>query len=164
MSLLDHVIFDEAHCIREWGDAFRADYAEIGEILWLLLPHIKFVVTTATMNQAVLEDTMTKLYLPKSNTDIIWRNPDRSNIAYAVRKMKYPARSFLDAAFLVPLGLEGEDAPEPFLAFANSKQVSEDLAIFLRNRLTNHLKNKIIWFHSGIPLGFRLEQIKQLKH
>jgi superfamily II DNA helicase RecQ len=73
------VIFDEAHCISQWGDTFRNEYAHVGKLRWFL-PDTPFYATSATLPVGVLEDVRQKLQMP-TNTAVMRRSNDRWNIA-----------------------------------------------------------------------------------
>ena len=50
------LVVDEAHCISDWGHDFRPDYQRIERMASLFLPNSRFLATTATANQRVMDD------------------------------------------------------------------------------------------------------------
>ena len=60
---------------------------------------------------------------------------------------------------------EGEaPRPPPFLVYVNSRKDSELLCMHEWNSLPDHyLKDKIVWFHSGMSSRFRRSTIEDLK-
>ncbi len=50
------LVVDEAHCISDWGHDFRPDYRRIERMASLFPPHSRFLATTATANQRVMDD------------------------------------------------------------------------------------------------------------
>ncbi|KDQ05811.1 hypothetical protein BOTBODRAFT_79723, partial [Botryobasidium botryosum FD-172 SS1] len=51
---VNRVIFDEAHCISEWGD-FRPDYRRLCKLIYICMNAI-FLLASATMPDKVLRD------------------------------------------------------------------------------------------------------------
>jgi len=87
VSKVLNVIFDEGHCISQWGDTFCDEYVQVGRLQWFL-PDTPFYVTSATLPTAVLQDVKLKLQMPESTT-IMRRSNDHWNIAYAIHEMRY---------------------------------------------------------------------------
>ena len=54
-------VVDEAHCISDWGHAFRPDYRRIVRVLQALPPNIPVLATTATANDRVVADVISQL-------------------------------------------------------------------------------------------------------
>ena len=107
---------------------------------------------------------------------IIRRSNDRSNVHPVIEQMQYPANGWLDIDRILKLRtfmpeplneLEG-DAPQvrppPFLVYVNSRKDSELLCVHQWNALPDHyLKEKIVWFHSGMSSRFRQNTVEDLK-
>lgn len=55
------LVVDEAHCISDWGHAFRPDYKKISRLLARLPANVPVLATTATANGRVVEDVKTQL-------------------------------------------------------------------------------------------------------
>ena len=53
---LSLLVIDEAHCISDWGHDFRPDYTLIERISRTLPGNIRFLATTATANDRVMDD------------------------------------------------------------------------------------------------------------
>lgn len=67
-NVLSHVaehvgmfVVDEAHCISDWGHAFRPNYRRIVRVLQALPPNIPVLATTATANDRVVNDVVSQL-------------------------------------------------------------------------------------------------------
>lgn len=67
-NVLSHVaehvgmfVVDEAHCISDWGHAFRPNYRRIVRVLQALPPNIPVLATTATANNRVVNDVVSQL-------------------------------------------------------------------------------------------------------
>ncbi len=54
-------VVDEAHCISDWGHAFRPDYRRIVRVLQALPTNIPVLATTATANSRVVDDVAAQL-------------------------------------------------------------------------------------------------------
>src|SRR3954465_7013700 len=55
------LVIDEAHCISDWGHAFRPDYRRIRSLLTDLPTGIPVLATTATANARVVDDVAAQL-------------------------------------------------------------------------------------------------------
>ncbi|KAK3101271.1 hypothetical protein FSP39_002286 [Pinctada imbricata] len=75
---LSVLVFDEAHCISEWGLDFRPDYRSVSDLV-SILDHIPTLLLTATATKAIQRDLNSLLALPAS-TKVVARIPDRPNI------------------------------------------------------------------------------------
>lgn len=53
-------IFDEGHCISQWA-SFRAEYAHLGALCYLIPENIPFYVASATLPLPVLFDIIETL-------------------------------------------------------------------------------------------------------
>ncbi|KAJ6600054.1 P-loop containing nucleoside triphosphate hydrolase protein, partial [Mycena sp. CBHHK59/15] len=49
-------VIDEAHCISQWGDNFRAEYAELGTLRAFVPLQVPFLVASATLPPPVLAE------------------------------------------------------------------------------------------------------------
>ncbi|TFK62853.1 P-loop containing nucleoside triphosphate hydrolase protein [Pluteus cervinus] len=147
MSRIFNITFDEAHCISQWGDSFRAEYANLG-FLRFKLRHIKFHLASATLPKLVLDDVIYKMNLRKNDLTIIQRSVDRPNIHIAVEKMIHSISSMRDLDRVLQLEeLDGEPPPK-FMVFVNQRRVGEDLCDFKTQELSPLLRDKVsgeIW-------------------
>jgi superfamily II DNA helicase RecQ len=154
------ITFDESHCISEWGDSFRPEYGDIGNLRWILPAHIPFHITSATMPPHILQDVKRKLQIRSDAVEIIHSN-DRPNIYLRVEEMKYPVNTKWD--LLRVLRLDPNAEQDLFMVFANSRKETESVAQFLRSYVTERYRDKIVWFHSGMSAKFRQEAIENLR-
>ena len=162
MSKVFNIVFDEGHCISQWGSTFCPEYKLVG-VLRFIAPGIPFYITSATIPHAMLQDIKEMLHIP-SDSLLFQRSNDRHNIAFCVKKMQYPMSSFEDLAFLVPSSwAEGEHIPRKFMVFFDSKREAKSASQFLRNRMPESLKHKVKWFHAGMSEFFRKEELQSYK-
>lgn len=159
MSKVFNIVFDEGHCISQWGSTFRPEYKSVG-MLWFITPGIPFYVTSATIPHLMLQDIKDTLHIPSSSL-LFQRSNDRHNIAFCVKKIQHPISSFEDLAFLVPTSwAERDHAPRKFMVFFDSKRKAEAASTFLRNRMPETLKHKVKWFYAGMTELFRREELQ----
>ncbi|KAM6504004.1 P-loop containing nucleoside triphosphate hydrolase protein [Amanita muscaria] len=144
----------------QWGNDFRPEYGELGRLRWLIPSHIPFHVVSATMPTLVFNDVKAKLML-RPSAIIIHRSNDRPNISFVVEKMQYSARSMLDLKRV--LQLDGTTPPKKFMVFVNKRRESEEMAKWEWENLLPHLKEKIVWFHSGMSPEFHEDAIQRLQ-
>jgi ATP-dependent DNA helicase RecQ len=78
------LIFDEAHCLSEWGEDFRPDYAEMAQLRSLF--KVPILAVTATCTNKVKEGIMSVLQLDPDDTKVVWKSPNRENIMIVCRK------------------------------------------------------------------------------
>lgn len=85
---ISRIVVDEAHCCSQWGHDFRPDYMHIHRLIASVTkrggerPPVMAVTATAT--QLVVEDILTSLGLPESETVVIVGDPRRANLSYEV--------------------------------------------------------------------------------
>lgn len=75
------IAIDEAHCMSQWGPAFRPDYAELGRLADMF-PDTPIAAMTATADEATRKDIEIQLFRKKHKTLV--SGFDRPNISLAV--------------------------------------------------------------------------------
>ncbi|PBL00002.1 P-loop containing nucleoside triphosphate hydrolase protein [Armillaria gallica] len=163
MDQLINVVFDKAHCIKEWGSTFRNSYRKLGHLRHLMARRVPYHLGTATLPPSAIEPLKKELRLDP-NTTILRLNTDRPNIFFCVQQIEYPINSYHDLTFLIPKDLD-PDGPLPvkFLVFFNSCKEAEEGAKFLHSRLPPKLRDKVKWVHSGMTDEFWEDSIHALK-
>lgn len=157
------IIFNEAHCISQWG-GFRNEYLHVGALRQFIPNHVPFYVPSATLPPLVLQDISEILSLRTENTEYIQCSNDRPEIRLVVQKMAFPANSFRDLAFLIPEGFkEGDPPPPKFLVFFSDRKVAEAAAQYLQSRLPGSMVDKIKWFHAINTPEYRAEEVDNLR-
>ncbi|TFK78706.1 P-loop containing nucleoside triphosphate hydrolase protein [Polyporus arcularius HHB13444] len=161
-SRVQNLVFDEGHCIVQWGDTFRVEYSEVADILWLL-PDTPICISSATMPPPMIMALREKFRFG-NNYKLFHRSNDRINIAYTVVKMKHAAKTYEDLAFLVPKDWKDGDAlPPKFMVFFDSKKEAEAASRYLARRVSLALRKKIPWFHAGMTKFFRVDEVERFK-
>lgn len=155
------IVFDEAHCISQWG-TFRPEYADVSRLRYQL-PQTPFIFASATFSSLVLDDIKSTFGLTAENTVHIQRPNDRPNVHITVRKIEHTMASYHDLGFLISEGWKpGDSIPPKFIIFFDSIAESVAAGEYLRSRLPPEYREKICWFHSDMTAEFRAEQTEKL--
>ena len=91
------IAVDEAHCISQWGPAFRPEYAELAQ-LNKIFPKIPILATTATADEVTRSEIVKLLFA--GNAAVHVQGFDRPNIKLSVTAKVGNKRQLLD--FLTP--------------------------------------------------------------
>ncbi|KAH9929411.1 P-loop containing nucleoside triphosphate hydrolase protein [Fomitopsis serialis] len=141
-SRIMSIVFDEAHCISTWK-SFRQDYKNIDRLRYLL-PHVPFVLATATLPGEMQREIMKTLQIRADRCTVIRRSNNRPNVHIEVRRIKHSLSGYEDLDFLVLPRTEraaGDLIPKFLVFFDNiddcmSEQFREDdLAAFNASNL-----------------------------
>ncbi|KAI0070902.1 P-loop containing nucleoside triphosphate hydrolase protein [Panus rudis PR-1116 ss-1] len=163
VSKIQNFVFDEGHCIIQWGKTFRIEYGQVDHVFWRV-SKVPIYISSATIPPKMLKEIEDLFKFTNNNCVQFKRSNDRPNIAFTVRRMKHNQNSYEDLAFLVPKDWkEGDPVPKKFMVFFDSKSEAEAAAKYLRSRISPALRKKIPWFHAGMTNFFRIEEVKNLK-
>lgn len=136
------IVFDEAHCLNEWGDDFRPDYKRIAQNIKKEFNNIQVIALTATITSE------TKLELIKvlkmDNPFISTSSFDRKNIFLGVKK------------FWTILGktkfLENKiKSYKKTLVYCSSREETE----IMSEKINHKLKIKSSFYHAGCDIELR---------
>jgi superfamily II DNA helicase RecQ len=108
----------------------------------------------------ILLDVQSKLRVRSYNLAKVVRSNDRPNIHLMVQEMKYPRNTCHDLTRI--LSLKEGTPPEKFMIFVNSRDQAEGVCNSLCKDLPSRLRHKIVWFHSGMSMQFRLDTMEKL--
>ena len=117
---LNLIAIDEAHCISQWGPAFRPEYEDLSR-LRTLFPGVPIGAFTATADEITRADIVRKLFDGSAETFVA--GFDRPNIHLAVERKQGTNRQLL--AFLK------RHAGEAGIVYCLSRRKTEDTAEFL---------------------------------
>lgn len=161
---LEHLVFDEGHCIIQWGESFRPEYKDVSNVVWQI-PDIPIYISSATIPPPMIIELKAKFQLTEKNITVFLRSNDYLNIHLTVQRIKYAQNSYEDLAFLVPKDWkEGDPVLKKFIVFFDSKKEAEEAAKFLMSHMSLELRNKVPWFHAGITPQFCTKNIDGLKN
>ncbi len=87
------IAIDEAHCISQWGPAFRPEYAALHRLRGLF-PDLPIAALTATADPVTRDDIVEKLF--DGRADAVVTGFDRPNLMLAVEMKKSWKKQMLD--------------------------------------------------------------------
>lgn len=108
------VIVDEAHCIAEWGDEFRKEYAGLAQLRNYIGQEIPVVACTATCSTDTFNIIWKSLlfgFRPFWGLDV---GCDRKNLSFIIRVLENTANPILDVLSVFPPSIPS-DAPPSIL-------------------------------------------------
>ncbi|EKM74280.1 hypothetical protein AGABI1DRAFT_24096, partial [Agaricus bisporus var. burnettii JB137-S8] len=162
-SRLIGFIFDEGHCISQWGK-FRKHYLAIGIIRYLISKPVPFYVASATLPPPVVTEVRKLLHMTQENTSLVLCSNERPDIALMVRELKRPSSSYEDLAFLIPCNwLEGMSKPKKFLVFFDNTKEAENAKKYFHTRLLERYHSRIAWFHSTMTQEYRERKVDEFR-
>ena len=125
---------DEAHCISQWGPAFRPEYEDLSR-LKELFPDVPIAALTATADEVTRQDIAERLF--DNNADIFVTGFDRPNIKLGVaakRDWRAQMMEFLEAR-------KGESG----IVYCLSRKKTDETAAYLRDHGLDALT-----YHAGM--------------
>jgi len=144
-----HVAIDEAHCVSEWGESFRAAYLEIGTtIKHIAAPLV--TAFTATAGSSVLEKINRYIFADQGThgeAHLVMGNPDRANISYFAKGCIVRDMAVRD------LLLRNE---RPAIVFCSTRHGTENLSRYLRTSLREMGQDwhgDVRFYHAGLTRG-----------
>ena len=136
---LSLIVVDEAHCISQWGPAFRPEYADLAH-LHELFPKTPIAALTATADEITRTDIVAQLFAGNAETYV--QGFDRPNIRLSVTAKEGGSRQLLD--FL--MRHEGASG----IVYCLSRKKTEATTTLLKDRGIRALT-----YHAGMDKGQR---------
>jgi ATP-dependent DNA helicase RecQ len=87
------IAIDEAHCVSQWGPAFRPEYHALSKLAGLF-PKVPIIALTATADQVTRDDIALQLFNNRVETMV--QGFDRPNISLTVESKQNTNRQLLD--------------------------------------------------------------------
>ncbi|KAJ7159876.1 P-loop containing nucleoside triphosphate hydrolase protein, partial [Mycena crocata] len=143
-------VIDEAHCISQWGDDFRTEYAELGTLRAFVPSHVPFMFASATLPPLVLAEVRKSLHVSADASYHVNLGMDRVNIAWFVQLMN-AAKTDLEALdFLCPDHVSEDDLVVLMqtMVFFDDINLAMDALEHLRDRLPRQNRGQIAIYHS----------------
>ncbi|KAI0074537.1 hypothetical protein K474DRAFT_1578040, partial [Panus rudis PR-1116 ss-1] len=81
---LQNIIFDEGHCIKQWGTVFRLEYGKADNVFWRL-KDTPIYISSATIPPEMMRELDELFGFTNTNRLLFKRANDRTNITYSVR-------------------------------------------------------------------------------
>ena len=128
------IAVDEAHCISQWGPAFRPEYEALSQ-LRTLFPDVPIAALTATADAVTRDDIVARLF--GGDAKMVVLGFDRPNIKLSVEMKQEWKRQMTD--FLSRH--EGDSG----IVYCLSRKKTEEAAQYLRDRGLNALA-----YHAGM--------------
>lgn len=128
------IAVDEAHCISQWGPAFRREYEELSR-LRDIFPDVPIIALTATADEATRTDIETQLFAGRVETVVL--GFDRPNIKLGIEAKQDSKRQLLSFV----QRHEGRSG----IVYCLSRKKTEEMAAFLdKNGVT------ALAYHAGM--------------
>ncbi|MGH7529905.1 MAG: RecQ family ATP-dependent DNA helicase [Gemmatimonadales bacterium] len=132
---------DEAHCITEWGNAFRPVYRRLG-VFRSLLGRPQVVALTGSATPAARADILTVLRMAQA--EIVVTSFDRGNLRFGVRRVAHDRERFAVIRALVRAG-DGST-----LVYTPTRRIAE-----LVTRVLLRTSVRAAPYHAGLSAGTR---------
>jgi len=140
---LDPKLFaiDEAHCISQWGPAFRTEYSDLAK-LKDIFPGVPIAALTATADPITRDDIAARLF--GGEAEIVVTGFDRPNLTLAVEMKRNWKKQMLDFA--------DAHRAEAGIVYCLSRKKTEEAAQALREA-----GHKAMAYHAGMAADERNE-------
>ncbi|RJT31934.1 DNA helicase RecQ [Mesorhizobium waimense] len=128
------IAIDEAHCISQWGPAFRREYEELSR-LRDIFAKVPIIALTATADEATRTDIEARLFAGRVETLVL--GFDRPNIKLGIEPKQDSKRQLLDFV--------RRHAGRSGIVYCLSRKKTEDVAAFLEKNGVTALA-----YHAGM--------------
>lgn len=128
------IAIDEAHCISQWGPAFRREYEDLSRLSGIF-PDVPIIAVTATADEATRTDIEARLFAGRAETLVL--GFDRPNIKLTIEPKQDSKRQLLRFVERHP-GKSG-------IIYCLSRKKTEEMAAFLEKNGVRALA-----YHAGM--------------
>lgn len=141
-------IIDEAHCIKYWGESFRKDFDELGKLRSYLTNTTPFLIASATLTPALLDETLDKLEYNRNKMFKVNLGNDRPNITPIIATLPGGADDFeaLASVALRPNSETGE--LEQSIVYVNARDTAQEVSDYLQSKLPPEQRDQVEFLHS----------------
>ena len=124
------LVIDEAHCVKYWGDKFRAAFAMIGDLRSLVPTHVNVLALTATATQETLQVVTERLSM--KDIALVALPPSRVNIMFKIQ----PLQNLDEFSTTLSTGLRRLSIDYPkTIVFCRRYEDCSDLYLTIRRKL-----------------------------
>ena len=155
------IVFDEAHCITDWGD-FRKEYKHLGRLRYWAVEDTPFLVTSATLPTGTLRQVRKILQIRPEKLYQSIRSVDRPNIGLVLVQIQHPFDSFDDLDVLFEewdAWIKGGPKPPKVVIFFDKISDLMKAAKKYRARLPIHLRHMVKTFNSHNTAEYRKDHV-----
>ncbi|UCI30549.1 DNA helicase RecQ [Mesorhizobium sp. B4-1-4] len=128
------IAIDEAHCISQWGPAFRPEYEDLSRLRGIF-PNVPIIAVTATADESTRTDIESRLFAERVETLVL--GFDRPNIKLAIESKQDSKRQLL--RFIE------RHAGKSGIVYCLSRKKTEEMAAFLEKNGVTALP-----YHAGM--------------
>ncbi|TPK91735.1 DNA helicase RecQ [Mesorhizobium sp. B2-4-12] len=128
------IAIDEAHCISQWGPAFRPEYEDLSRLRGIF-PNVPIIAVTATADESTRTDIESRLFAERVETLVL--GFDRPNIKLAIESKQDSKRQLL--RFIE------RHAGKSGIVYCLSRKKTEEMAAFLEKNGVTALA-----YHAGM--------------
>ncbi|WP_137933053.1 DNA helicase RecQ [Mesorhizobium comanense] len=128
------IAIDEAHCISQWGPAFRPEYEDLSRLRGIF-PNVPIIAVTATADESTRGDIAARLFAERVETLVL--GFDRPNIKLAITPKQDSKRQLL--SFIE------RHAGKSGIIYCLSRKKTEEMAAFLEKNGVRALA-----YHAGM--------------
>lgn len=162
-------VIDEAHCVVHWGKDFRKDFAELEKLRSFMSNSKPFLIASATLPPALLDETLDKLEFQRDRVFMINHGNYRSNITQMMCRMRGGAKDLQAVDWVIDEALQGRELIRTVI-YANSRDIVMKLFHHLRQQLSYPYQIQINFIHAfrsvqakrKVMQNFRAGQLKIL--
>ncbi|MER8826107.1 DNA helicase RecQ [Mesorhizobium sp. M0938] len=133
------IAVDEAHCISQWGPAFRREYEELSRLSGIF-PDVPIIALTATADEATRNDIAARLFAGPIESLVL--GFDRPNIRLGIEAKQNSKRQLLDFV--------QRQAGRSGIVYCLSRKKTEEMAAFLEQNGVRALA-----YHAGMSKDAR---------
>ncbi|GBG26958.1 ATP-dependent helicase SGS1 [Hondaea fermentalgiana] len=141
-GLLARFVIDEAHCVSQWGHAFRSDYLRLN-ILRENFRSVPILALTATATKIVISDVINVLGL--RDPEIVKLSFNRVNLRYKILPKKRSMKENIET--LANYVSSGQRRNQCGIIYCFSRKETEDVCFGLQRKLGAHA---VTFYHAGI--------------
>ncbi|MER9353172.1 DNA helicase RecQ [Mesorhizobium sp. M0317] len=128
------IAIDEAHCISQWGPAFRREYEDLSQLRGIF-PDVPIIAVTATADETTRADIERRLFGGRVETQVL--GFDRPNIKLAIEPKQDSKRQLFN--FI------GRHQGRSGIVYCLSRKKTEEMAAFLEKNGVTALA-----YHAGM--------------